>query len=255
MRKVFILAAVLSLALACVPAFAWFIFQDDFESGPEPGTNWLQGGVNMTWSDTISHSPTHALKEWTAAGSMYHIVPNTLVVGTYFQFWFYDPGAATNVRHFGRLASYADPGTLTGLQELLAIGSYNAGGVDTSKYSGRAAFSNPLGGTTQGWFTLNVSRSVGWHKMRIEIVGGEGSGVAGKGLADWYVDDVLGYDDAPIMWKPFNVLIMGANLTSTNPGDYYYDDVEFGIVPEPGSLLALGTGIVGLAGLALRRRR
>jgi len=45
------------------------------------------------------------------------------------------------------------------------------------------------------------------------------------------------------------------------PG-YYNDnsgllEVEFDVsfVPEPGSLLAFGTGIIGLTGIALRRRR
>ncbi len=45
---------------------------------------------------------------------------------------------------------------------------------------------------------------------------------------------------------------------SLDPGEYYYlDEVRISTecIPEPGSLVALGSGLIGLAGMALRRRR
>ncbi|MCL6630772.1 MAG: PEP-CTERM sorting domain-containing protein [Armatimonadetes bacterium] len=38
-------------------------------------------------------------------------------------------------------------------------------------------------------------------------------------------------------------------------GSMYVDEVSLTAVPEPGSLLALSTGIIGLAGIVIRRRR
>ncbi len=40
-----------------------------------------------------------------------------------------------------------------------------------------------------------------------------------------------------------------------NPIGLYYDDVRIDVIPEPGSLLAFSSGLFGLVGFAIRRRK
>lgn len=248
MKKILTLAGVamaLSAALA-VPSQAAYFF-DDFEAGFGA---WTVGvGSGLTWTDDVTDPTNKVVVQGTAAASSYVVFSAPLHVGLTVSWRFYDPGAATNVRHYLQLRSYVDAPSFTGLQELLALGSYNTAGVATNQYNGRSAFG--IGGTNQGWFNTNVARSVGWHDMSIVITGGEGTGGAGKGLASFIVDGNA-TENIAFMWKPFNMIVLGSGLSSTNPGNYQYDDVK--VVPEPASLIALGAGLVSMVGLARRRR-
>ncbi|MGQ9456634.1 MAG: fibronectin type III domain-containing protein [Armatimonadota bacterium] len=180
----------------------------------------------LTWSTARYYSPTHSLEETNTAMSSVHDLPEgqaQISVGTFLEFKFYDPSAATNVRHYGMLRSYTGGGHSGSIQQVLAIGCYNAG-VDTSKYSGRAAFGGP------NWFTLSVGRSVGWHTMRIDVTADTSNPISpGKGLARWTVDGVIAADDVAFSWLPFTCIVLGSGLSSTTAGNYYYDDVKYGV--------------------------
>ena len=180
----------------------------------------------LTWSTSKYYSPTHALEETNSAMSSVHDLPEgqaQVSVGTFLEFKFYDPAAATNVRHYGMLQSYSGGGHSGTVQQVLAIGCYNAG-VDTSKYSGRAAFGGP------NWFTLNKARAAGWHTMRIDVTADTTNPVSpGKGLARWTVDGQVAAEDIAFSWVPFTCIVLGSGLSSTTAGNYYYDDVKYGI--------------------------
>lgn len=245
MKKVLLLAGVaMAMSAALVaPSQAAPYFFDDFESGFGA---WTVGvGSGLTWTDDVTDPSNKVVVQGQTAASNYVVFSAPLHVGLTFSWRFYDPGAATNVRHYLQIRSYVDAPSFTGLQELLALGSYNSGGVSTSQYSGRSAF----GGAN--WFTHDAARSAGWHDMSIVITGGEGTGGAGKGLASYIVDGVA-VDNVAFTWKEFNMIVVGSGLSSALPGDYQYDDIK--VVPEPASLIALGAGLVSMVGLARRRR-
>jgi hypothetical protein len=245
MKKHFAALAAAVMLFAVVPASAQY-FTEDFESGIGLWTAGSNGP--LAWQTDVTDPNNKVVVQGAEPRSIYRIVSPVIHVGLEFSFRFYDPGAATNVRHFARLAAYADPVNLTGLTELLAIGAYNASGVQTNMYSGRSAFGKT--DTHLGWFTIPKPRSVGWHDMKIVVTGGNGTGGPGKGLASFTVDDVT-VPNIPIVWSPFTVVLVGSNLSSTIAGDYQYDDVK--LVPEPASVLALAAGLAGFAGLARRR--
>jgi hypothetical protein len=245
MKRCFAVMAVALVVCAALPAAAQY-FTEDFEAGIglwTPGSN-----GPLLWLTDVTDPNNKVAVQDNAARSMYRIIAPTIHVGLELKFRFYDPGAATNVRHFARLAAYSDPVNFTGLTELLAIGAYNTSGVQTNRYSGRAAFGKT--DTPQGWFTIPKPRSVGWHNMSILITGDNGTGGPGKGLASFTVDDVT-VANIPIVWSPFTMVLMGSNLSSATAGNYQYDDVQ--LVPEPASILALAAGLAGFAGVVRRR--
>jgi hypothetical protein len=83
----------------------------------------------------------------------------------------------------------------------------------------------------------------------IAVVPGLGFYVAGEGINTANEKSTYGAIDANSGW------LAGQFYTDLHNDDN--DPILFagGAVPEPGSLLALGSGIMGLAGFALRRRR
>ncbi len=160
----------------------------------------------------------------------------------------------TATRAFTQITGYAGAGYNDGaLQQLLAIGKYNdttmPGESDAEIglwYQGRLAF-----GTTAGWFNLNgagsAGRSAGWHRFDIEVLP-SGSDV------NFYVDGVPSRSFSGATVATYDSIAFGLNA-GTSAGNAYFDGFSVSVVPEPGSVAILVSGLVALAGLALVRVR
>jgi hypothetical protein len=96
-------------------------------------------------------------------------------------------------------------------------------------------------------------------KLQIEFKDINGSEIAKTyttapdGTIDWTYLEVTGVN-APTgtVSAIYNLLVdKGAGIAH---GEYYWDEANFEVVPEPASLVLLGTGLVGLFGVSRKKR-
>jgi len=168
-----------------------------------------------------------------------------------------------------------------------SAGVWNPGGNVSDGYSSHGSFgANMVGGNTGIYQQISVTPGV-----PLNISGYAAGGIGGfgnfNGVAWWefrVMDqawDQAQIDNGALIWKReqfdeggFGWTAFSGQFTPTSSTitvytkfagwdpewnwmyfGAYYDSIDVSPVPEPGSLLALGSGIVGLAGLVIRRRR
>lgn len=145
----------------------------------------------------------------------------------------YRPDAPTNT-------DYVNNGSLADETAKLSLGAIeDVEGYDTSVYQAY------VGGAL---INTNVTRSKGWRHFAIAV--------DKTGTANFYIDDALVLSRTADSADGFNVLT--TRTCWSTPDKYnqsaYFDDITLAKLPEPGSMLAMASGLIALLGFARRRR-
>jgi len=246
MKRFMAIAAALTLVSAMSASADSFTWTENFESGLSAWTEVnASGSYPVTVSTDQAVSPTHSARTAdaptgaTGLGYIWHQVDNA--EKDFDLTWsFYDTAAETNggQRNWIQVMSYADGGISGSLQQLFAIGTYNSL-APTTVYQSRIAFQST------SWATTSVVRSVGWHTARIKQEGA-------TGLVTMWIDDTQIRQETLATVYPLTAIRVGSGVTNNGAG-MYFDDITF-VTPEPGSMVALGAGLLSMVGLIRRKK-
>lgn len=243
--KRFVLLFLLCAAFISTQALAAVIVTENWESGAGA---WVDGGAGAAIvNDSITNllgAGNHAIKVPGSAASGDIGTKLLTLAATTDPNWvitydFYSTGTRDYLQIIGNNSGGS-------LAQLIALGHYNAG-VDYTKYNYRVAFGSV------NWQDTTLTRSTNkWHAMKIEQIYNPGDATA---TVNFYIDNSFLATAATSAINGVSVLKAGCGLTNGG-GPAYFDNIVLtsGAIPEPGSMLALGAGMIGLLGVIRRRK-
>lgn len=287
---VLVLALFASQAMALTPFFEGFesYAQGSLDKNDTAGPNQADNGTGNPWwgpnpsngeihgitNDVAAHSGSQMLTGWTGGGAndqdylnMAYRLNGGAAISGYFRvdWWFYDQVGSVNgstcedyiaVKFNSGVSSTADyvnansPG---GATQRLSLGmtSNTSTGVDYTKYQARVV--GDTGGYNNGWYNLNLTRSVGWHQASIVIGAAQANG---SNEVKFYIDDMVN----PLLTKNSTTKV-GYNILEVNSATKngvktaFFDDISITSLPEPSAFFALGTGLLATLGFMRRRKQ
>ena len=101
-----------------------------------------------------------------------------------------------------------------------------------------------------GWTATSILREVGWHEYRMEL--------SPAGVLTYLVDgNVVGTSPRTdyLDLRAFNLYVWRSSGATGDDATVYFDDFEFGAVPEPVTMAGLMLGVGSLVGYVRRRRK
>lgn len=243
--KRFVLLFLLCAAFISTQALAAVIVTENWESG---AGSWVDGAAGAAIvNDSVTNllgAGNHAIKVPGSAASGDIGTKLLTLAATTDPNWvitydFYSTGTRDYLQIIGNNSGGS-------LAQLIVLGHYNAG-VDYTKYNYRVAFGSV------NWQDTTLTRSTNkWHAMKIEQIYNPGDATA---TVNFYIDNSFLATAATSAINGVSVLKAGSGLTNGG-GPAYFDNIVLtsGAIPEPGSMLALGAGMIGLLGVIRRRK-
>ena len=262
--KRLLFAMVIIVALASTSAFAGVVWTEDFESYTAGGnassggwiadsgtvstyvntpgvisTDFAKSGVNG-WKPGWNTTPKEASRIRKAVSLTAGATKNSVSA------WVYCGAPQAVYRNF--IGFQSATSTSVGSDDsLVRMGAYSGYGLVihywTSALQTFALPTTTFAFAGNRWYNLDLTMQQNGTLWDIiyTVKNADGS-VATTGTAATYAWDAANA----------NYVVLGNTTGSSAP--MYFDDVVVSSVPEPGSLLALATGMIGLVGMILRKR-